>query len=317
MSRRVAFVTGASRGIGKAIAVHLARAGFDVALTARSLVAGEEREHSSTLRKSDTRPLPGTLAETAELVRKEGRDALPVPADLLDRASLGAAVATVVERWGAIEALVNNGRYVGPGHMDRILDTPLELLEKHLEANVLAPLLLCKAVLPGMLARGGGTIINITSTSGMADPIQPAGEGGWGLGYGLSKGALQRVAGMLHTELFDRGIRAYNVQPGYISTERIAMDMAEFGFANTGEPPDVVGAVCAWLAVDPGAAALAGRSVEAQFLCHEKQLLPGWHGPRYNPFEMRYDRSAAIAEDLNESLREATDRSGGGAKRPG
>ena len=59
-----------------------------------------------------------------------------LPADLLDRTSLGAAVATVLERWGRIDVLVNNGRYIGPGHMDRLLDTPMELLDKHLEANV-------------------------------------------------------------------------------------------------------------------------------------------------------------------------------------
>ena len=303
MSRKVAFVTGASRGIGKAIAVHLARAGFDVAISARTLNDGESREISSTVAKSDTRALPGSLSATAELVRAEGREAFPLPADLLDRASLGAAAGRVIERWGGVDVLVNNGRYVGPGHMDRILDTPLDLLDKHLQANAMAPLVLCKAVLPGMLERGGGTIVNITSTSGMADPAQPAGEGGWGLGYGFSKAALHRIAGMLHTELFDRGVRAYNVQPGYISTERIALSMSEFGFEDTGEPPDVVGAVCAWLATSPEAAELSGRNIEAQFLCREQGLLPGWEGPKFNDFEMRYDRSGAIAEELNQSLR--------------
>ena len=66
--RRVALVTGASRGIGKAIAVHLARAGLDVALGARTRSEGEEREHSSTVAASDTTPLPGSLDTTAGLV---------------------------------------------------------------------------------------------------------------------------------------------------------------------------------------------------------------------------------------------------------
>ena len=60
--RRIAFVTGASRGIGKGIAVHLARAGFDVAITARTVEEGESREHSSTAKESDTTPLPGSLS---------------------------------------------------------------------------------------------------------------------------------------------------------------------------------------------------------------------------------------------------------------
>src|SRR5262245_4883513 len=96
--RNVAFVTGASRGIGKGIAVHLARARFDVAITARTVQDGESREHSSTVARSDTTPLPGSLSSTAQLVEEAGARALVVPADILDRASLGSAAATVLER---------------------------------------------------------------------------------------------------------------------------------------------------------------------------------------------------------------------------
>src|SRR6516165_9435537 len=156
MARQVAFVTGASRGIGRACAAHLARAGFDVAVTARTVHEGEEREHSSTVQRSDTRPLPGSLTATAAAVRATGQEALVLPADLLDRASLGAAVARVQERWGGVDVLVNNGRYIGPGHMDRFVDTPIGLLDQHLEANVMAPLVLLRECLPGMLARGSG-----------------------------------------------------------------------------------------------------------------------------------------------------------------
>ena len=95
MADRVAFVTGASRGIGKAVAVHLARAGYDVAILARTRNEGEAREHSSTIARSDTSPLPGSLATTAASIRAEGRDALVLAGDLLERASLGAATATV------------------------------------------------------------------------------------------------------------------------------------------------------------------------------------------------------------------------------
>ncbi|HLY83808.1 MAG TPA: SDR family oxidoreductase [Acidimicrobiales bacterium] len=275
--KKVAFVTGASRGIGKAIAVHLARAGMDVALTARTVEEGEAREHSSTLHRSDTRPLPGSLSSTAALVEGAGARSLRVPADLLERATLGAAAALVEERWGRIDVLVNNGRYIGPGHMDQIIDTPLELLDRHLEANVMAPLVLIKQVLPGMLARGGGTIINVSSGSGATDPPAPAGHGGWGVGYGMSKGAMNRIAGVLAVELGDRGIRAYNLEPGFVATERMVMDMAEFGFdASTGIPVDVPGAVAAWLVTDPAAADPNGRTVDAPSVCRELRLLPGW-----------------------------------------
>jgi len=275
--RGVAFVTGASRGIGKAIAVHLAGRGYDVAITARTVADGEAREHSSTLHRSDMRPLPGSLTSTADLVRAEGVRTMTVPADLTDRASVTAAADAVIAEWGGVDVLVNNGRYVGPGHMDVFDETPLELLDAHLEANVMAPLALTKAVLPGMLERGSGTIVNITSGAAYADPPAPAGKGGWGLGYAISKGALHRVAGVLALELGDQGIRAYNVQPGFIATERMVQDMAAFGFdASTGAPPDVVGAVVAWLVTDPAAAEPNGRNLEAQDVCRELKLLPGW-----------------------------------------
>jgi NAD(P)-dependent dehydrogenase (short-subunit alcohol dehydrogenase family) len=272
-----AFVTGASRGIGKACAVHLARAGFDVAVSARTVAEGEAREHSPTLRKSDTRPLPGSLESTAALVEEAGQRALVVPADLLDRRSLIDAVDRVLDGWGRIDVLVNNGRYIGPGHMDRFLDTPLELIDKQLEANVMAPLVLAKAVLPGMVARGRGTIIGITSGAGYGDPPGPPGAGGWSLGYGISKGAFHRIAGILKVELGESGIRAFSVQPGFIATERMAMDMADFGFdASAGAPPDVVGAVAAWLAASPEADELNGQNVGAQPFCSERGLLRGW-----------------------------------------
>ena len=273
----VAVVTGASRGIGKAIAVALAGAGFDVALSARTVAEGEAREHSSTLHRSDTRPLPGSLATTARMVQDAGREALVVPADLLDRASLWAAVATVLDHWGRVDVLVNNGRYIGAGHMDLFEETPLELVDHQLEANVMAPVVLTKAVLSGMLARGSGTVINITSGAGYSDPPAPAGAGGWGLGYAMSKAALHRLAGVLAVELGPRGIRAYNVQPGFIATERMAMDMGQFGFeASTGAPPAVVGAVVAWLVTDPDAVGPNGRNVEAQEICRAHRLVPGW-----------------------------------------
>ena len=103
-------------------------------------------------------------------MRQTGREALVLQGDLLDFASLGAAAATLLERWGRVDVLVHNARYIGPGHMDKFLDTPIAILDAHLQANVLATLVLNQLLLPTMIEKGGGTVVNITSASGYADP---------------------------------------------------------------------------------------------------------------------------------------------------
>jgi NAD(P)-dependent dehydrogenase (short-subunit alcohol dehydrogenase family) len=161
--------------------------------------------------------------------------------------------------------------------MDLLLETPVELLDLHLQANVMAPVILSKLVLPQMVYRGHGVIINLASSSGTMDPPRPAGSGGWGLGYGMSKGALHRLAGMVAIELGDKGVLAYNLSPGFVATERIAIDMTEFGFdASVGAPADVVGAVAAWLVTSPEAVEHNGQWIEAQKVCAALGLLPGW-----------------------------------------
>jgi NAD(P)-dependent dehydrogenase (short-subunit alcohol dehydrogenase family) len=291
--RKKAFVTGASRGIGKAIAVALAGAGFDVAITARTIEPGEEREHSSTVARSDRSPLPGSLRETAARIEQAGTQALAVPADLLDRAALGAAATTVLDRWGAVDVVVHNARYIGAGHMDTFLAAPISAIENHMQGNFFAPLVLNKYFVPAMIDHGGGLIVDITSGAGFGDPFAPAGAGGWGISYGASKAALHRVAGILNTELAEHHVRVVNVEPGFIATERIAQDMARFGFDPDGEPPEVVGAVVAWLATHPDSDVFDGTTVFAQDFCRERGLLPGWAGPKARPAGARPDLSGA------------------------
>ena len=275
----MAFVTGASRGIGKACAEQLAKAGFDVAVTARTVHEGEAREHSSTVHKTDTRPLPGSLATTAQLDRgRRGTRRSSLPADLLDRASLGAAVATVLERWGRIDVLVNNGRYIGPGHMDRVLETPLELLDKHLEANVMAPILLAKLVLPQMIERGSGLDRrhHVVGRRGWIRPRPPA-KGAGGSATRCRRRAAPARRGPAPGARRHRASSRLNVDPGFVATERMFQDMGDFGFdASAAAPPEVIGAVVAWLATDPRAAEWDGGVVPAQQLCADLGLVPGF-----------------------------------------
>jgi len=280
MARKRAFVTGASRGIGKAIALRLARGGFDVAITARTLKDGERREHSPTVQRSDTKPLPGSLSTTADQIRAAGAEVMVLPADIVDRASLGAAAALTLERWGGVDLVVHNARFVGAGHMDLFLDTPVDVLEKHVQGNAFAPLVLNHYFLPQMIAQGGGTVMYVTSSAAYNPPRVKAGQGGGiGLSYTMSKAAGHTIVPHLALEYGDRGILAYNIQPGMVGTERILQGaMAEFGFGSDfGEPPEVVGEVVHWFATSPEAAQYSGRCIEAQEFCVQRGLLPSWN----------------------------------------
>ena len=276
----MAFVTGASRGIGKASALALAAAGYDVAVSARTAREGDGVDDSVPERA----PVPGSLESTAAAVEERGVRCLAMVADLLDRRSLTDAVAGVLARWGRIDVLVNNAVHTGPGSMERFVDLDVDTVATKLEANVVAQLVLIKAVLPGMLERGDGTIVDITSAVATTDPPAPTGEGGWGLGYAVTKGAFHRVAGILAVELGPAGIFIVNVEPGYVLTERMTAAQERLGLAGRypGAPPSVPAAVVAWLAGAAGGptpqerAALNGTTISAQRFARDRGLHAEW-----------------------------------------
>ena len=274
MAQRV-LVTGASRGIGKAIAIALAQSGFDVALAARTLRATDATaEHSQTVHKKDLRPLPGSIEETAAAVEAAGQQALPLRLDLTDRSSVETAMATLLDAWGGVDAVVNNGRHIGPGLMDDILDTPIDQYPLFVEAHGVSPIRIIQLLLPGMLQRGAGTFVTISSGAGT--DWYPKGPRP-GLGYRMGKAAGHTLVGSLLAEYRSRGIRAFNVDPGFVLTERNSLDMEEFGFdPSWAGPPSAVGAVVAWLLTSPAADELIGTDIEAQPLALERGLHPDW-----------------------------------------
>ena len=260
--RRVAFITGASRGIGRACALELARRGFDLVLTARTVTGAERLEHSSTIRASATNPLPGTLEETAREAAALGAATLVTRLDLADPADPPAAVDAAAARFGRIDVLVNNGRYVGPGHMDPFEDTPLELIERMFRCNVFAALQLIKLCLPLWTRQGGGIVINITSSAGQIETPAPIGQGGWGLGYSITKAAFGRMIPGLAKELRPHGVAVIGLMPGFVATERMAAELAEFGFdASKGLPTENPGRVCAMLATAADPMLFSGRDI--------------------------------------------------------
>ncbi len=214
MSEKVAFITGASRGIGAETAVALAKAGYRVAITARTLAEGESHDHLGTATS-----LPGSLKATAAAVSNQGSEALCLKADILDEANIIDAAKQAIAHFGRVDLLFNNAVYQGAGNQEALLDVTRKQLEAIYQGNVFTPLALIKTVLPGMLERKQGTIINMLSYTAFNNPPVPADQGGWGFAYPSSKAALGRMAGSLRAEHAEAGLRCFNLEPGTVVTE--------------------------------------------------------------------------------------------------
>ena len=193
LAGRTALVTGAGKGIGRAVAHALARAGVHVGLVART-------------------------AADIERVAREVRDAVPAarvcvaPADVGDRAALEAAVARVVEALGAIDILVNNA---GIAQFGTVLDTEPEVWERIHRVNVMGTVHATRAVLPGMIARRRGDIINVASTAGEKGAATTA-------AYAASKAAVLRLTESLAAEVRKHDVRVTALLPSTVNTELAA-----------------------------------------------------------------------------------------------
>lgn len=277
-SSPVAIVTGASRGIGRAGALALAEAGFDVVVSARTVREGEGVAEPNSVREETTLSVPGSLERTAEEIEERGQRALIVPMDLIDVVSVTALPATVMAEWGRIDVLFNNAIFRGVGTLDRITDLTIESMTNLLAGNFMNQILLIQQVIPHMLAAGGGTIIDMVSGSARLDPAGPPGEGGWGILYSASKAAFGRVAGGVNAEYRAQGIKAFNVDPGNVVTEarKAAKPDDEYSSGYGSEPAEATGKVVAWLATDPTADKFLGKWIFAPKLCSDLGLLPGW-----------------------------------------
>ncbi|MFK3819723.1 SDR family NAD(P)-dependent oxidoreductase [Pseudomonas sp. NPDC089407] len=274
---QVAFITGASRGIGRETALAFARAGFDVAISARTVAEGAQAEH----RLLDARgvPLPGSLDSTASAIRALGRQALIVPMDLLDSDSVLAASQAVLAAYGRIDVLVNNAIYQGNDLNAAYMSLQPQTLERVFKGYVLAPLLLTQAVLAAMLAQGVGVVINVTSGAGESDPPVAAAQGGWGYAYGAGKAAVSRASGVIATELGGQGIRAYTVNPGVVTTDALKATLGESGLLalRVGTaPPHVPAQVMVWLATCEQAARFQRRTIAAQPFALEHGIVDDW-----------------------------------------
>lgn len=184
--------------------------------------------------------------------------------DLTRSDSIAQGVESTVARLGRIDVLVSSAIYTGGNAMAPFLDTPMQDLRAAFECNVLGPLELVQRVARAMIAQGGGLVIHISSGAGQNESAKQPGQGGWGLGYSLTKASFNRMAAGLGKELRKHGIAVVNLEPGVVATEKMLAVTSRQGInAAGGLPVDVAGAVCAFIAAHPTPMIFSGRTVDA------------------------------------------------------
>ncbi len=190
---KVALVTGASRGIGKAVSMLLAQEGARVAINARGLADLEQT--------------------VGEVQRKTGGEVIAAPADVSDLGALPGLVDTLIGKWGRIDILINNA---GVGLYKPFLDVTVEELMKTYQLNIFSAYRLCQLVVPHMVAQKDGVILQV----GGSTAKQPHNFPLYGTASSSSKAALFNFSKALATELGPRGIRVNFVLPGFTMTPR-------------------------------------------------------------------------------------------------
>ena len=204
--RKVVLVTGASRGIGEAIAVRLAMEGARVVVSARTAEEGDSK-------------LPGTLAATVARIRDAGGEATAIKADLSSEADRERLVKEAVDAYGDIDILVNDAAVT---FFIPVETFPKKRFDLMMEVQVWAPFHLSQLVLPAMRQKKSGAIINISSGAGI-HPKPPYNRRGGGTVYGMCKAALERFTTGLASEVYDDNIAVNVVSPGLVDTPGVAV----------------------------------------------------------------------------------------------
>ena len=232
LSGKTALVTGASKGIGRAIALAYAAKGANVALVARSKDA---------------------LNVLAEQIGELGREALPIAADLGDEAEIKLVASAVLERFNQVDILVNNAGIIHP--MIDLVDFDPGLWRRVIDVNLIGPALLTGAVLPSMIERGSGTVINVSSIGGRKGS---AGR----TAYRAAKSALINLTESVAAEAKPHGINVNCICPGPVDTEGFREAYPERSSSSALMRPEEIAEIAVFLASD-ASSAITGTAIDA------------------------------------------------------
>ena len=273
LENKVAIVTGSSRGLGKVWAIALAQAGASVVVTARTeKEAGETPvvhlpgEHfPGRGNRVFTGELPGTIYETAAEIEAMGGKALPVRCDVVSEDDIKSMVDTTLKHFGRIDIVVNNA---GIYPRFNLLEITPEIFDRVFHVNLRGQYLVCKHVLPHMIERGSGSIINITTGGGNpANQKLKAAESM--LCYTVTKAGVSRLTTYIAQEVAKYGVAVNAVAPGLVQSpggEEIMPEDYEFEGGEIDWKPatvEVLGPYMVWLA-QQSAATFTGQVVQAE-----------------------------------------------------
>jgi len=226
LAGKVAIVTGASRGIGRTIALALAREGAGIGIAARSEQESADR--------------PGTIHSVAEEIRDFGGKAIAVRTDVSSEQEVQISVDTIVKELGGLDILVNNAA-VFPMYHAPLVDFPVECWDLTINVNLRGAFLCIKAALPHMIKRGRASIINISSMAAVR-----AGKGR--IAYGVSKAGVERLTFGLSEEVKDYNIAVNSLSPVGLTNTTSARNLFPGDDPETWVKPDDIARAAVWLA---------------------------------------------------------------------
>jgi NAD(P)-dependent dehydrogenase (short-subunit alcohol dehydrogenase family) len=261
LAGKVAVVTGASRGIGQAIALELAQLGAKVVVTARTVAPRDD--------------IGGTIGETMQRIESAGGTAVAVAADLAIPGDIDRLVEETLRFFGRVDILVNNAAAYDA--FSSFWDMSIDGWRNMFELNVHVPWMLSKTFGSSMRAQGSGLIVNVTSrvaqlSDGGLMPLP--GAGGVSAGYSSSKAALSQFSAYVGNELRAVGVTMVGIDPGFARSEHALAEARLIGAdLSLAQPVEVAAKAIGFIAASPDVSVWAAKVVVARELVDEHQLL--------------------------------------------